>query len=109
MSDEADDVLNYLALESKRVQVLEVDTLPIVLGKHANVLQVTPHVEQVVVKRLHKARANLSEKARSSSLAFSLSLLSRSLAHMHVHAVSVCLSLCLSVCLSVYLSLSRPF
>jgi len=106
MSDEAADLLNYLSLESRRVQVLEVDTLPIVLGKHANVLQLTPHVEQIIVKRLHKARANLTEKTRSSSLSFSFILLSRSLARMHAHAVSVSLSVSLSVCLFICLSLS---
>ena len=126
MSDEAPDLLDYLALETKRVRVLEVDTLPIVLGKHANVLQLTPHVKQVVVKLLHKARANLSEKTRFNSFFFPLFSLSPLLARVHACAVSVCLylflslfvlsnlfashSVSLSLCPSlVAFSLTRPF
>ena len=96
MSDEAPDLLDYLALETKRVRVLEVDTLPIVLGKHANVLQLTPHVKQVVVKLLHKARANLSEKTRFNFFFFP-SLLALSFARTRACVRCLCLSVPISV------------
>jgi len=108
MSDEAPDLLSYLALETKRVQVLEDDTVPIVLGKHPDVMQLTPHVKQVVLKRLHKARANLSEKTRSNFLSFSPSSLFRLLARVHAHAVSVCLSVCTISVLLVLSNSLRP-
>ena len=100
MNNEAPDLLSYLGLETKRVQVLEVDTLPFVLNKRANVVQLTQHVKSAVVKRLHRARANLSEKTRSSSLFFSRLLLSRFLALVHACPVSVCLSVYLHFSLS---------
>ena len=64
--------LSYLGLATSRVLRVPVQVPQIApgavpfVGKHANPLLLIPHMKKVLVKQLHKVRANLSEKTRHS-------------------------------------------
>jgi len=87
MGDHAPDLLIHLGLETERTQVFKVDTSPVVVDKR--VLHLATNIRLSLAKQLFKARANLSEKKRSSSL--SLSLFPRCLEDKFQLSLSLCL------------------